>query len=263
MADPGTGTALILGVGSPQGLGAAAGRVFAAAGFSVVIAGRNRQKLDEAAASIAAAASTIGAARAASAAGTVAAGGNPRVEVGDVTRAEDVARFVEAAEAIGPLTVAIHNAGSNRPAPFLEVEPSVFEEHWRAHALGGFLLAQAALPKMVSRNAGTLIFTGATASLRGRARFSPFAAAKAALRMTAQSLAREFGPQGIHVAHVIIDGVIDGERARSVIPDADNRFGADGMLQPDRIAETYLALHRQHRSAWTHELDLRPWAEPF
>src|ERR1700680_985108 len=98
---------------------------------------------------------------------------------------------------------------------------------------------------------------GRRASLRGRANFSSFAAAKAALRMTAQSLAREFGPKGIHVAHVVVDGVIDGDRARAFIANADERFGEDGMLQPDRIAETYLMLHRQHRSAWTHELDLR------
>jgi NAD(P)-dependent dehydrogenase (short-subunit alcohol dehydrogenase family) len=239
------GSALILGVGSVRGLGAAAARAFAAAGFPVVIAGRNQQKLEEAAPSIA------------------AVGGAPRVEVGDVTRPEDVARFVAAAETRAPLAVAIHNAGGNRPAPFLEVEPSVFEEHWRAHAFGAFLLAQAALPKMLKRQNGTLIFTGASGSLRGKANFSAFAAAKAALRMTVQSLAREFGPQGIHVAHVVVDGVIDGERARGFIPDAEKRFGADGMLHPDRIAETYLALHRQHRSAWTQELDLRPWKESF
>src|SRR6202042_2211021 len=109
------------------------------------------------------------------------------------------------------------------------------------------------------RQAGTLIFTGASASLRGRANFSSFAAAKAALRMTAQSLAREFGPQGIHVAHVIVDGVIDGDRVRSMIPDLGTRFGENGALHPDEIAKSYLMLHRQHPSAWTHELDLRPW----
>jgi NAD(P)-dependent dehydrogenase (short-subunit alcohol dehydrogenase family) len=234
-----------MGAGSPRGLGAAAARAFLAEGFTVVIAGRNRSKLDETAASIA------------------ATGGDVHVEVGDVTRPEDVTRIVAAAEALGPLAVAIHNAGGNRPAPFLKVEPGVFEEHWREHALGAFLLAQAALPEMIERAAGTLIFTGATGSLRGRANFSSFASAKAAMRIMVQSLAREFAPRGIHIAHVVIDGVIDGDRARDVIPDIDNRFGADGMLKPDRIAETYVALHRQHRSAWTHELDLRPWSEPF
>lgn len=245
MSDNRPASALILGVGSPRGLGAAAARAFAAAGYRVVIAGRDVDKLRQAADSVA------------------AVGSAAQVEVGDVTRAEDVARFVASAEAQGPLSVAVHNAGGNRPSPFLQVDPAVFEEHWRAHALGAFLLAQAALPRMLVRKTGTLIFTGASASLRGRGNFASFAGAKAALRMTAQSLAREFGPQGIHVAHVIVDGVIDGDRARAFIPNANERFGEDGMLQPDRIAETYLMLHRQHRSAWTQELDLRPWSEAF
>jgi NAD(P)-dependent dehydrogenase (short-subunit alcohol dehydrogenase family) len=245
MSDIQQGSALILGVGSSRGLGAAAARAFAAAGYRVVIAGRDRDKLRQAAQSVA------------------SVGAEAHVEIGDVTRAEDVARFVASAEALGPLGVAVHNAGGNRPAPFLQVDPKVFEEHWRAHALGAFLLAQAALARMLERQTGTLIFTGASASLRGRANFSSFAAAKAALRMTAQSLAREFGPKGIHVAHVIVDGVIDGDRARAFIANADERFGEHGMLHPDRIAETYLMLHRQHRSAWTQELDLRPWSEQF
>jgi NAD(P)-dependent dehydrogenase (short-subunit alcohol dehydrogenase family) len=245
MIDTRPSSALVLGVGSARGLGAAAARAFAAAGYRVVIAGRDSDKLAQTARSVA------------------AVGSPPQVESGDVTCAADVARFVASAESLGPLSVAIHNAGGNRPAPFLQVDPTVFEEHWRAHALGAFLLAQAALPRMLERQAGTLIFTGATASLRGRANFSSFAAAKAALRMTAQSLAREFGPRGIHVAHVIVDGVIDGDRARAFIANADERFGEDGMLHPDRIADNYLMLHRQHRSAWTQELDLRPWSEAF
>jgi len=245
MIDTRHSSALIVGVGSARGLGAAAARAFAAAGYPVVIAGRDRDKLSQAAQSIA------------------AVGSPPQVQTGDVTCAADVARFVASAEALGPLRVAVHNAGGNRPSPFLQVDPTVFEEHWRAHALGAFLLAQAALPGMLERQAGTLIFTGATASLRGRANFASFAAAKAALRMTAQSLAREFGPKGIHVAHVIVDGVIDGDRARAFIANADERFGEDGMLHPDQIAESYLMLHRQHRSAWTQELDLRPWSEAF
>lgn len=236
---------LILGVGAANGLGAAAGRVFAAAGFAVTIAGRSERKLQEAATSIA------------------AVGSAPSVVVGDVTSASDVARFVSVAAAAGLIAVAIHNAGGNRPAPFLEVKAEDFEEHWRAHALGGFLLAQAVLPKMLGQKSGTLIFTGATGSLRGGARFASFAAAKGALRNMVQSVAREFGPQGIHVAHVIIDGVIHGDRALSSMPGVESRFGPDGMLTPDDIAAAYLTLHRQPRTTWTHELDLRPWSEKF
>jgi NAD(P)-dependent dehydrogenase (short-subunit alcohol dehydrogenase family) len=245
MSDVGAGSVLVLGVGAAQGLGAAIARVFAAAGHAVVIAGRSEDKLRQAAQSVA------------------AVGPAPRVEVGDVTNAADVARFVAAAEALAPLDVAVQNAGGNRPLPFLKVTPEVFEEHWRAHAFAGYLLAQAVLPGMLKRNAGTIIFTGATGSLRGSANFSPFAAAKAALRMLAQSLAREFGRQGIHVAHVVIDGVIAGDRALANIPGIKERLGEDGMLNPDEIAAMYLVLQRQHRSAWTHELDVRPWAEKF
>jgi len=245
MSDVSQGSVLLLGVGAPDGLGAALARVFASAGYPVVIAGRNQGKLQRAAQSIA------------------AVGPAPRVAVGDVTKAADVARFVASAEALAPLHVAIQNAGGDQRAPFLQVTAEVFEEHWRAHAFAGFLLAQAVLPSMLSRKTGTLIFTGATGSLRGSANFSPFAAAKAALRMVAQSVAREFGPQGIHVAHVVIDGVIDGERAQQMMPGIKDRFGPDGMLHPDEIAKAYLTLHLQHRSAWTHELDLRPWSEKF
>ncbi len=245
MSESQQGSVLILGVGSPQGLGAAAARVFAAEGFPVVIAGRNNDKLLQAAQSIA------------------AVGRAPHIEVGDVANAGDVARFVASAESLAPLQVAVQNAGGNRPSPFLKVSAEVFEEHWRSHAFAGFLLAQAALPNMLARKAGTIIFTGATGSLRGSANFSPFAAAKAALRMTAQSIAREFGPQGIHVAHVIVDGVIDGERARTHFPGVEARFGQDGMVHPDEIAKLYLMLHHQQRSAWTHELDVRPWSEKF
>jgi NAD(P)-dependent dehydrogenase (short-subunit alcohol dehydrogenase family) len=256
------GNALIVGVGAANGLGAATARVFAAAGFDVTIAGRNASKLEEALKSITAVT------RAGSDTESTVDGGRkgaraPRVAIGDVTRAEDVARFVSVASEAGPITVAVHNAGGNSPAPFLEVTPAVFEQHWREHALGGFLLAQAVLPKMLEQGAGTLIFTGATGSVRGSARFSPFAAAKGALRNLAQSVAREFGPKGIHVAHVIIDGVIHGDRAHAQMPELESRFGPDGMLEPDHIAENYLTLHRQHRSAWTHELDLRPWSEKF
>ena len=159
--------------------------------------------------------------------------------------------------------MAVHNAGSNRPAPFLKLSQEQFEAHWREHALGGFQLAQAAIPALLARGGGSLIFTGASGSLRGKANFAPFAAAKAALRALAQSVAREFGPQGIHVGHVVVDGGIEGDRLLSVRPQLKEARGPDGMLNIAAIADAYWLLHHQHRSAWTLELDLRPWSESF
>ena len=242
---PPKGSVLIAGVGSPFGLGAAIARRFAAGGYPVAVAGRSPDKLaavvDELKAS-----------------GAVAL-----ASVGDVTKATDVTRFVADAQTLAPLAVAVHNAGSNRPTPFLKLTEQAFEEHWREHALGGFHLGQAALPALLANGGGSLIFTGASGSLRGKANFAPFAAAKAALRALAQSIAREFGPQGVHVGHVVIDGGIEGERLLSFRPQLRDERGPDGMLNIDAIAEAYWVLHHQHRSAWTLELDLRPWAETF
>ena len=192
-----------------------------------------------------------------------ASGADVASVAGDVSRAEDAARFVVAAEALGPLAVVVHNAGSNNPAPFLKVTEEQFEKHWREHALGGFHVAQAALPVLLAHGGGTLIFTGASGSLRGKANFAPFAAAKAAERALAQSIAREYGPRNIHVGHVVIDGGIEGERLLSRVPQLKDQRGPDGLLRIDAIAEAYWTLHHQHRSAWTLELDLRPWAESF
>jgi NAD(P)-dependent dehydrogenase (short-subunit alcohol dehydrogenase family) len=240
------GSVLISGVGASQGLGAAISRRFAAGGYPVAIAGRNSEKL------------------AATAAELAAAGAKVTHVVGDASNAADVVRFVEAAEKLAPLAVAVHNAGSNRPAPFLKLSEEQFEAHWREHALGGFQLAQAAIPALLARGGGgSLIFTGASGSLRGKANFAPFAAAKAALRALAQSVAREFGPQGIHVGHVVVDGGIEGERLLSVRPQLKEARGPDGMLNIAAIADAYWVLHHQHRSAWTLELDLRPWSESF
>jgi NAD(P)-dependent dehydrogenase (short-subunit alcohol dehydrogenase family) len=244
-SSPAVGSLLVAGVGAPQGLGAAIARRFGRHGFPVVIAGRNAEKLAATEAELGAAGVTV------------------TSLVGDVSDAKDAARFVAAAETLAPLTVAVHNAGSNRPSPFLKLSAAEFEAHWREHALGGFQIAQAALPVLLSRGAGSLIFTGASGSLRGKANFAPFAAAKAALRNLAQSLAREFGPQGIHVGHVVIDGAIEGERLLSRLPNLKEERGPDGLLNIDAIAEAYWTLHHQHRSAWTLELDLRPWREPF
>ena len=239
------GSVLVAGVGSAHGLGSAIARRFAREGFPTVIAGRNAEKL------------------AATEAALKADGLKVTAVVGDVSKAEDARRFVGAAQALGPVAVVVQNAGSNRPSPFLKVTEADFEAHWREHALGAFTLAQAAIPVLLERGGGSLFFTGASGSLRGKANFAPFASAKAALRNLAQSIAREFGPQGIHVGHVVVDGGIEGERLLSRMPQLKDQRGPDGMLNIDAIAEAYWFMHRQHRSAWTLELDVRPWAETF
>jgi len=245
MANAVQGSVLVVGVGASQGLGAAIARRFAAGGFPVAVAGRNAEKL------------------AATAAQLKASGAKVESIVGDATMAKDVAGFVAAAQQLAPLALAVHNAGGNRPAPFLKVRAEDFEQHWREHALGAFHLAQAALPALTDRGGGSLFFTGASGSLRGSANFAPFAAAKGALRNLAQSIAREYGPQNVHVGHVVVDGGILGERLLTVRPGLAQERGPDGMLDIDAIAEAYWFLHHQQRSAWTLELDLRPWAERF
>jgi len=239
------GSVLVVGVGAIQGLGAAIAKRFALGGYPVVIAGRSAEKLEATAAELA------------------AVGAKVAVAVGDASSREDADRFVATAQALAPLALAVHNAGSNEPTPFLKLSEERFTRHWREHALGGFQVAQAALPALLARGQGSLIFTGASGSLRGKANFAPFASAKAAVRNLAQSLAREFGPQNIHVGHVVIDGGIEGQRLLSRIPDLAEQRGPDGLLNIDAIAEAYWTLHHQHRSAWTQELDLRPWAENF
>lgn len=248
-ADPSShapkGSVLVVGVGASHGLGAAIARRFAAGGYPVVLAGRNAEKIEATLAEL------------------KASGATAVAVIGDASKAEDAQRFVAAAQALAPLALAVQNAGGNQPAPFLKVSEEHFTQHWREHVLGGFQLAQAALPVLLEQGGGSLIFTGASGSLRGSANFSPFGSAKAALRGLAQSIAREFGPQNIHVGHVIIDGGIQGERLLSRIPGLVEQRGPDGLLQIDAIADAYWTLHHQHRSAWTLELDVRPWAEKF
>jgi NAD(P)-dependent dehydrogenase (short-subunit alcohol dehydrogenase family) len=238
-------TALVVGVGASQGLGAAAARRFAKAGLHVVVAGRTKAKIDQVAAEIR------------------AAGGSVEAVVGDASVEADAARVVAAADAGGKLVLALHNAGSNRQDSILELERADFEQLWREHTLGGFLVGREAARRLVPRGHGTILFTGASGSLRGKAKFAAFAAAKAGLRAVSQSMARELGPKGIHVAHVVIDGGIGGARLLSRVPDLAEKRGPDGLLNIDAIAEAFWQLHLQHRSAWTQELDLRPWGEPF
>jgi NAD(P)-dependent dehydrogenase (short-subunit alcohol dehydrogenase family) len=237
--------AWIAGVGASAGLGAALARRFAKGGLIVALTGRNSERVQAVSAEI------------------VAAGGKARALSGDVSSPDDVRRLVAGVQGLGPLRAALFNAGNAVRGTPLELTPEQFESTWRGSTYAGFLFARAALPGLLSAGSGTLLFTGATASLRGRGPFVAFAAAKAGLRSVAQSFAREYGPRGVHVAHVVIDGGIDGDRLRIQAPHLAADAGADGLLHPDAIAETYWQLHRQQRSAWTHELDLRPYRETF
>ena len=177
----------------------------------------------------------------------------------DVTDPAQVsAAFDETEQRLGPLVCVVSNVGAYRRGSILDIAPNDFEYCWRVGAFAGFLIGQAAARRMVARGSGTILFTGATASLRGGANFANLASPKFALRALAQCMARELGPRGIHVAHVIIDGQIGG-----TAEDGDGGRAPDSRLAPDAIAEAYFNLHRQHRSAWSQEIDLRPWAERF
>jgi NAD(P)-dependent dehydrogenase (short-subunit alcohol dehydrogenase family) len=164
---------------------------------------------------------------------------------------------------IAPIEVAVFNIGANVRFDVTETTERVYRKVWEMGALAGFLMGREVAKVMVPRGRGTILFTGATASLRGGAGFAAFAGAKHALRALAQTMARELAPQGIHVAHIVIDGAIDTEFIRENFPERYALKERDGILNPDAIADNYWLLHQQHRSAWTHELDLRPWLEKW
>ncbi|HKJ21709.1 MAG TPA: SDR family NAD(P)-dependent oxidoreductase [Gammaproteobacteria bacterium] len=232
--------AVVLGVG--PGLGRAVARRFAAGGYAVGLMARGEDKLEPVQREI-------------------EGGGGKAVSIPcDVTDPASVAAgFEQLRRALGDPHVYIHNAGAFHMGRLLEVSPEQFEQCWKANCYGGFLGAQQALPAMLTRGAGTVILTGATAALRGAAGFSCLAVGKFGLRAVAQCLAREYGPQGIHVAHVVLDGQIDTPKLRRRDPDR----ARETLLDPQAIAETYWQLHAQAPSAWTLELDLRPAVEKF
>lgn len=239
-------TVVILGAGAPNGVGGALARRFGREGLHVVVSGRTQEKVD------------------ASAAEVIKAGGSAEGFQADVTSASDQDALFEHVTSLGKtLCAVIFNAGNNRPIPFADLTAEQFEEYWRIGCFGGFLAAKRAMPILAKQGSGSMLFTGASGSLRGRPNFSHFAVAKAGLRSLAQSLAREYGPQGIHVAHVVIDGAINGDRMRDRFGQYLDQLGADGALEPDSIADAFWALHTQHRSAWTQEIDLRPFKETW
>lgn len=239
-------TAIVVGVGSEQGLGAAIARRFAVEGQRVIVSGRTEAKIAQVVRAI------------------VGSGGKAEAFTADATiESEVVALFDFAGASAHAIDLVVFNAGNNVRHDFRTMPAELFEQTWRIATFGGFLVGREAARRLTPSGQGTIIFTGATASLRGKPPFTAFASAKAGLRSLAQSMAREFGPLGIHVAHVVIDGGIDGEKLNTAAPQLRIERGADGLLNIDAIAEAYWHLHGQHRSAWTHELDLRPFKERF
>ncbi|WP_426027871.1 SDR family NAD(P)-dependent oxidoreductase [Brevundimonas sp. TWP2-3-4b2] len=239
-------TCLIIGAG--DGVGAAVARAFAREGLAVCVTRRPRH-LD----------------RLEALAATIRADGGVAHAYGvDARNEAEMIALVDRIEAeVGPLEVVVFNIGANVRFPVVETTAQVYSKVWEMAALAGFFTGREAARVMGPRGRGTILFTGATASTRGAAGFSAFAGAKAALRQLAQSLAREMGPKGIHVAHVVIDGMIDGTFARSLVPDIQPLLDADDILKPDEIARNYVWLHNQQRSAWTFEMDLRPFKETW
>jgi NAD(P)-dependent dehydrogenase (short-subunit alcohol dehydrogenase family) len=223
-------------VGAGSGLSAALARKCAAEGMSVFLAARDTQKL----------------------AGLVRETGATAVAC-DATKVEDVEKLFAAVDAAGgSLDLVVYNASGRARGPIVDLDPAAVEQAVKVTAFGGFLVAQQAAKRMTKQGHGTILFTGASAAVKGYPRSSSFAMGKFALRGLAQSLARELQPENIHVGHIVIDGGI----AKESDPRANER-GPDGLLDPNAIAETYLALHRQPRSAWAWEIELRPWIETF
>ncbi len=240
--------AVVIGVGPYAGLGAALCRRFAAEGHHVLVASRTAEQIE------------------AIASGIRNDGGKASAVPTDATKEDDIVRLFDRAmtnDETGPADLIVFNAGNNARGELDTMSLEFFEDVWRSRCLSGFLVGREASRRLGAQGHGTVIFTGATASLRSRPPFTAFASAKAALRAVAQSMARDLGPKGVHVAHVIIDGGINGERLRSRVPDIIDRLGEDGLLDPDAIADAYWHLHCQHPTAWTFELDLRPARESF
>ena len=240
------GACLVIGVG--EGVGGAIARAFAREGYAVCVTRRARN-LDQLEAF----------------ADEIRAEGGVAHAFGCDARSEEetIALFDRIEAEVGPLEVVVFNIGANVRFGIRETTTRVFTKVWEMACFAGFLAGREAARVMAPRGRGTILFTGATASVRGREGFAAFAAAKHALRAVAQSMARELGPQGIHVAHVVVDGAIDGVFTVTNRDNVDELLAKDVILKPEDIAANYVWLHNQPRSAWTHELDLRPWTEAW
>lgn len=235
---------VVLVIGAGDATGGAIARRFAREGYIACVTRRSADKLQPLVDSIR------------------AEGGQAHGFASDARKEEDVTALVEQIESeIGPIEAFVFNIGANVPCSILDETARKYFKIWEMACFSGFLTGQAVARRMVTRGRGTILFTGATAGLRGAANFAAFAGAKHGIRALAQSMARELGPRNLHVAHVVVDGAIDTDFIRDTFPDIYARKEQDGILDPEHIAENYWFLHSQPRDAWTFELDLRPWME--
>ena len=233
-----TQVAVVLGVGPKNGLGAALCRRMSQEGLHVLVSGRTESSLSAVVEEV------------------QSLGGDASLCVADATSEQDIERLFEEARSLGAISVAIYNAGNNFPGTIVDMDANYFESTWRVCCFGGFLFGREAVRSMQA-SGGTLIFTGASASLRGRANFGAFNSAKGALRNLAQAMAKEYAEHGIHVGHVVIDGPINGDKITEGFPAYAERLGEGGMINLEQIAESFAYLYRQQPTAWTFELDLR------
>ncbi|MBV7545477.1 SDR family oxidoreductase [Pseudomonas sp. PDM26] len=235
---------VVLVVGAGDATGGAIAKRFAQEGFVACVTRRSADKLQPLVDAI------------------KADGGEAHGFACDARKEEDVIALVERIESeIGPIEAFVFNIGANVPCSILEETARKYFKIWEMACFSGFLNAREVAKRMARRQRGTILFTGATAGLRGAAGFAAFAGAKHGIRALAQSMARELGPMNIHVAHVVVDGAIDTDFIRDSFPEKYATKGQDGILNPEHIAENYWYLHSQPRDAWTFELDLRPWSE--
>ena len=237
--------ALVIGAGSS--LGSAIARVFASDNYTTVVARRNGDELGPLKEEI------------------ESKGGECLSFSLDARKEEEVINFIEKIEnEIGEINVAVYNIGANIRFNILETTSRKYYKVWEMAAFGAFLMGREVARKMLPRKKGTIIFTGATASVRGKEGFAAFSGAKQAKRALAQSMAKELAPKGIHVAHIIVDGAIDTPWVNKLFPEyVKEKKKIDGLMKPDDIAQNYLVLHNQPKNAWTFELDLRPWVETW
>ena len=235
--------AVIIGVGAEQGLGSQLAKRFASEGLHVFIAGRTLSRVQKRANEI------------------EQSGGEATAVCADASDEEQVLELFQ--KAGSDLSLAVYNAGNNFPGQIIEMDAAYFENSWKSCCYGGFLFGREALRCMVPNGEGTLLFTGASASLRGRPNFGAFNSAKAGLRTLAQAMAKEYGPQGIHVGHVVVDGAIAGEKIMNRIPNFAEKLDEGRLINLEEIVDGYVFLYKQSAQAWTFELDLRTSKEKW